>query len=260
MKGAVHLPLALFCSYATQDSPLYLSFTVDSSSCGNVGFLEHVVVTATISLVTDGYASYGSSDYYSNPSVLNQNGPRRGNISVELVSPSGTTSLLLPKRPNDYVNDEGYYQWPFMSLHHWGENPSGTWTLTINYDSTYGYVTLESLSMTMYGTESTPTAVQNIPTKCSSQCVRGCAAKGAKYCDACRKLRMASSLQCVNSCPTGQCGVSGYCVHCNPFRLSALAITGIAAGGLALLLLSATLLTYIGCRKCDSPHANYETL
>ena len=50
----------------------------------------------------------------------------RGDIKVELVSPSGTKSTLLPHRKYDFINAEGYYNWPFMSLHYWGENPIGT--------------------------------------------------------------------------------------------------------------------------------------
>ena len=249
-------------SYVISDSPLSLSFTVDGTNCPEVGFLEHVVVTTSVSLNTNGYNTYYEGDHYGDSSVMDQDGPRRGDISVALVSPSGTTSLLLPKRPRDYVNYEGYYQWPFMSLHHWGEAPRGDWTLTVAYDSSSGYVSLDSFSVTLYGTASTPKAVQRIPSKCSSECVRGCAATGSNYCDACKRLRMPSSLRCVTTCPTGQCAVDGYCVHCSPFQLSTLAITGIASGALALLLLSGSLLVFIWTRsrKCRSSHSNYDTL
>lgn len=218
------------------------------------------MVTASLSLATSGYTTYGPQDYYYDPSVVEQNGPRRGDISVQLVSPDGTRSVLLPKRPNDYVNDEGYSEWPFMSLHHWGESPAGDWALTVAFDSSSGYVTLDNLSVTFFGLDSTPEAVQQIPSNCSSDCVRGCAAAGSQYCDACRSLRMPSSLSCVRSCPSGQCAVSGYCVYCHPFQLSPLAIAGIAAGGLALLSLSAALLAFVWFRKCRPSHRNYSTL
>ena len=218
------------------------------------------MVTTTLSLNTDGYNIYYEGDYYEDTSVLAQSGPRRGDISVTLVAPSGTTSVLLPKRSGDYVNYEGYYQWPFMSLHHWGESPLGAWTLTVAYDSNAGSVSLDDFSVTLYGTSSTPKAVKRIPKKCSSQCARGCAAKGSNYCDACKRLRIPSSLRCVASCPTGQCAVDGYCVHCSPFRLSALAITGIASGALALIVLSGSLLLFIWFRKCRSSRSNYDTL
>ena len=34
--------------------------------------------------------------------------PKRGDIRVELTSPQGTVSVLLPNRDNDFINDEGY--------------------------------------------------------------------------------------------------------------------------------------------------------
>ena len=219
------------------------------------------MVTVSLSLDTEGYETYYEGQYYEEPSVLDQTGPRRGDISLSLTAPSGTTSVLLPKRPGDYVNYEGYDEWSFMSVHHWGESPLGTWTLTLSYDSTAGSASLDSYTVTLYGTAYVPKAVQRIPSKCSSQCARGCAAKGSSYCDACKRLRMPSSLRCVASCPTGQCAVGGYCVHCRPYRLSTLAITGIAAGALVLVLSSAGLLLFIWSRKCHSSnHSNYDTL
>ena len=250
--------LSLYRS-ASAGGPLSLSFSVDSSSCSEVGFLEHVVVTATLSLDVEGYQSYYDGEYYEDPSVMEQTGPRRGDISLFLTAPSGTTSVLLPRRPADYVNSEGYDEWPFMSRHFWGEGPHGTWTLTLSYDSAAGSVSLDSLSLSLYGTASVPKAVERIPSKCSSQCARGCAAKGDGYCDSCKRFRMPSSLRCVASCPTGQCAVSGYCVHCSPYKLSSLAITGIAAGALALVALSAALLLFVWSRRCR-PRSNYDTL
>ena len=53
-----------------------------------------------------------------------------------------------------------------MSVHHWGENPSGQWTLTVNFKSSSGYVSMTDLQMTLYGTTQTPQAVANIPSVC----------------------------------------------------------------------------------------------
>ena len=60
---------------------------------------------------------------------------RRGDIKVELISPMGTKSVLLPYREFDFVNSEGYDSWPFMSLHHWGENPIGNWIVQVTYNN-----------------------------------------------------------------------------------------------------------------------------
>lgn len=42
----------------------------------------------------------------------------------------GTKSQLLPHRPGD-ANPGAFDEWPFMSVHFWGENPRGTWILEI---------------------------------------------------------------------------------------------------------------------------------
>ena len=138
--------------------------------------------------------------------------PRRGDIKVTLRSPRGTTSTLLPYRNYDYINADGYSSWPFMSVHNWGENPSGTWTLTVYFKSSSGYVSVSRPKLTLYGTTTTPQAVSNIPSRCDSECVRGCSGTGPDHCDACRHLRVASTLQCVRSCPHGTTLHSNYCL------------------------------------------------
>ncbi len=57
--------------------------------------------------------------------------PRRGNIGIRLISPSGTPSQLLSTRPKDHTG-EGLEEWPFMTVHNWGENPSGKWVLEVS--------------------------------------------------------------------------------------------------------------------------------
>lgn len=43
----------------------------------------------------------------------------------------GTNTMLLSEREQDW-SDEGFVNWPLMSVHTWGENPSGTWKLRLN--------------------------------------------------------------------------------------------------------------------------------
>eukprot|EP00091_Calanus_sinicus_P001633 TRINITY_DN11651_c0_g1_i1.p1 TRINITY_DN11651_c0_g1~~TRINITY_DN11651_c0_g1_i1.p1 ORF type:complete len:157 (-),score=39.50 TRINITY_DN11651_c0_g1_i1:63-533(-) len=58
---------------------------------------------------------------------------RRGDISIELLSPSGTKSSMISERRNDrLVLGFDTKQWPLMSTHFWGENPSGSWTIIIS--------------------------------------------------------------------------------------------------------------------------------
>ncbi|CAO1381843.1 unnamed protein product [Diamesa hyperborea] len=54
----------------------------------------------------------------------------RGNLRILLTSPSGTTSTLLFERPRDVVKSN-FDDWPFLSVHFWGEKAEGRWTLQI---------------------------------------------------------------------------------------------------------------------------------
>ncbi|XP_028922811.1 neuroendocrine convertase 1 isoform X2 [Ornithorhynchus anatinus] len=55
---------------------------------------------------------------------------RRGDLHVTLTSASGTSTVLLAERERD-TSPNGFKNWDFMSVHTWGENPVGTWTLRI---------------------------------------------------------------------------------------------------------------------------------
>lgn len=43
---------------------------------------------------------------------------------------AGTTTVLLAERERD-TSANGFRNWDFMSVHTWGEDPAGTWTLRI---------------------------------------------------------------------------------------------------------------------------------
>ena len=142
---------------ARRYSSLTVTFDVTSS---NIVYLEHVVVTMTISV--RGYTTtYSISslfdilEYFTSEQELydwlQRPHPRRGDIKVDLTAPSGTVSHLLPYRRYDFINDEGYSSWPFMSVHHWGENPIGRWTLTVSFKSSSGYASVSGVSMKLYG-------------------------------------------------------------------------------------------------------------
>ncbi|EGV98395.1 Neuroendocrine convertase 1 [Cricetulus griseus] len=55
---------------------------------------------------------------------------RRGDLHVTLTSAAGTSTVLLAERERD-TSPNGFKNWDFMSVHTWGENPVGTWTLKI---------------------------------------------------------------------------------------------------------------------------------
>lgn len=54
----------------------------------------------------------------------------RGNLRILLTSPMGTTSTLLFERPRDVISSN-FDDWPFLSVHFWGEKAAGRWTLQV---------------------------------------------------------------------------------------------------------------------------------
>lgn len=63
-------------------------------------------------------------------SVLTIKAMHRGAIVVKVTSPMRTTSVMLHERGLDSSN-QGFTDWPFMSVQFWGENPTGTWRIEI---------------------------------------------------------------------------------------------------------------------------------
>ncbi|KAI9794166.1 MAG: pheromone processing endoprotease [Peltula sp. TS41687] len=55
---------------------------------------------------------------------------RRGDVSVELQSPNGIISHISTSRRND-KSKEGYVDWTFMTVVHWGESGIGNWTVIV---------------------------------------------------------------------------------------------------------------------------------
>ncbi|XP_051262848.1 proprotein convertase subtilisin/kexin type 4-like isoform X1 [Dicentrarchus labrax] len=87
-----------------------VSVNIQSEAChgrsNEINTLEHVQVRVSISTVC------------------------RGDLSISLASPAGTVSLLLDTRPNDASN-AGLKNWTLMTVHCWGEQPRGPWTLQV---------------------------------------------------------------------------------------------------------------------------------
>ncbi|XP_057324467.1 furin-like protease 1 isoform X2 [Microplitis mediator] len=106
-------------------SQLTLDFHV--KECSGVNFLEHVQAKITLSA------------------------SRRGDLEITLTSPQGTKSTLLAKRPHDN-SKTGFQQWPFMSVHTWGERPHGTWKLEVHNEGRY-VASLTEWGLVFYGTE-----------------------------------------------------------------------------------------------------------
>lgn len=62
--------------------------------------------------------------------LINAEASRRGDLSMELKSPSGVISYIMPTRHLDSSPD-GVQNWKFMSVVHWNEKAEGEWTLVV---------------------------------------------------------------------------------------------------------------------------------
>lgn len=79
----------------------------------------------------------------------------RGHLSIVLTSPSGTQSDILRQRRRDvYKDNDGFNEWEFLTLFHWGESPVGTWKLTVTDHSGEKWYLKKDLKWTLkfYGT------------------------------------------------------------------------------------------------------------
>jgi subtilisin family serine protease/subtilisin-like proprotein convertase family protein len=87
----------------------------------------------------------------------------RGDLEITLVSPSGTTSRFT--KTNRRMSGEDYVDYPFTSVRHWGEeshlpdSPSKRWTLRIRDTQAADSGSLNSATLTLYGTPLAPPAV-----------------------------------------------------------------------------------------------------
>ncbi|KAI0855880.1 peptidase S8/S53 domain-containing protein [Xylaria cubensis] len=62
--------------------------------------------------------------------TMNVEHTQRGDLSVDLISPDNVISHISATRRLDQ-SDQGYDDWTFMSVVHWGESGVGKWTIVI---------------------------------------------------------------------------------------------------------------------------------
>jgi len=62
--------------------------------------------------------------------TMNVEHQRRGDLMVQLISPTGMVSHLSTARRDDEA-PYGYIDWTFMSVAHWGESGIGNWTVIV---------------------------------------------------------------------------------------------------------------------------------
>ena len=103
-------------SHCFSHRPLTSQIKILPNSCKErIGFLEHVLVRVNLKIWP------------------------RGDLLLSLKSPSGTVSRLTQHRPFDRFKSvsTNLTNWNILTLHHWGEDPRGTWTLKADGD--YGW-------------------------------------------------------------------------------------------------------------------------
>jgi uncharacterized repeat protein (TIGR01451 family) len=81
---------------------------------------------------------------------VNISHPRRGDLVIDLVSPSGMVSRLATPRPYDPFSD---LQWTFMTVFNWGEDAVGRWTIRFRDLERRDSGLVNDLKLTIYGVE-----------------------------------------------------------------------------------------------------------
>ena len=73
-----------------------------------------------------------------------------GDLKIELVSPTGTHSLLMD-RPTGGQNPRDNLTFTFSTNHDWGESPVGNWSLIVTDNGTGGTGSMLSYALHFYG-------------------------------------------------------------------------------------------------------------
>lgn len=138
-KTWTNVPEQSMCEIHSEKVPLKvpkrgsITTMLEVKNCSGVNFIEHI-----------------QSKLYISSSM-------RGVLEISLISPSGTKSILLSKRYHDH-SSKGFKYWPFMTVHMWGENPVGNWTLEVSQKDDYhtAEATIMGWSLAIYGTSTSP--------------------------------------------------------------------------------------------------------
>lgn len=78
----------------------------------------------------------------------------RGSLDIFVISPSGTVSTMLSRRPLD-TSRNGFDKWALMSVHFWGETSYGKWTVIVrDKDSQNNRGLLRNATLVLHGTTS----------------------------------------------------------------------------------------------------------
>lgn len=81
-------------------------------------------------------------------------GSTRGMLEIYITSANGTRSRILRQRQNDISTSRT--TWTFMSVHTWGEDPNGIWSIEITTTHTTNIINFYSWSLKVHGLERDP--------------------------------------------------------------------------------------------------------
>jgi len=128
---------------------------------------------ATLELSTD--ACKGTDDYVRYLEqvelVITLQYSHRGSLKIDLTSPKGTRTTILQPRWQDSSVD-GFHDWKFASAHTWGEDPRGTWSISIQDMSGKNHEgRVTSYQLILHGTSTKPNHM-NIKRKYSSKLLK----------------------------------------------------------------------------------------
>lgn len=95
--------------------------------------------------------------------TLNLTHTYRGDLKINLISPSGTVSNLAKASLYDY--GASYNDFTFSTLHHWGESPKGKWILEITDMNKENDGVLNTAKLAIYGSAQATAVItsQTIP-------------------------------------------------------------------------------------------------
>ncbi|KAL4219098.1 hypothetical protein ACF0H5_021681 [Mactra antiquata] len=156
--------------------------------------------------------------------TLKYAGYYRGDIQVDLQSPLSTTSTIFSRRALDLNDLSSEVETTFMSVHFWGEDPNGTWTLSLSDESPWADtdMKLDFWQLKFYGTMTDPLsgtpAAGSLGGSCSTSddCMSvtdgGCLLDG-KICVECNtNYRVVNSFCVQDGWTNGYCDGSISCV------------------------------------------------
>lgn len=121
---------------------------------------SHSIAAATLDLTIPDGDTDGVTHTFTVPTIdslrlehvtvqLQSTHANRGDLEWRLISPSGVNVRLARSRINDTSND---LDWTFMATHFWGEYSEGDWKLQVIDRSLVEEGTLDSATITFYGT------------------------------------------------------------------------------------------------------------